>query len=290
MSKQEPSRTGRRAVWMMVLSCLSCLILTVLAVLLMLCTTFGSAKYMQNCVKKSRYGAIACIDMLEDFTSYGAAAGFDADTMTDFLSADQVESDMIDAVAGMYADTLTYYTRSNVAETVYSAMEQAAAERGITLEGETKTAVETVAEAVRLEYASYTAVPLVSQLRTLTRKLQKVAVVGAVICAALLVAAGVAVTRVCRRSPRLGGRSFVYAFGGAALACLVLGLAVEPMLGLQRLSIEPLALKKLLLAYIGGMFNRILLIGIVYLVIAAAIEIGASLRRKQRLRRAAEQE
>lgn len=144
-----------------------------LAVFVMLFTTFGNVGYMQSCVKSSGYAQSAYDDMVQDFISYGAATGFDADVMTGFMSVDQVESDMQDAVAGLYAKTLTYYTRDNIAEAVYSAMEQATADRGITLEGETKTAVETVAEAVRMEYASYTAVPLVSQLRTLVQKLQR---------------------------------------------------------------------------------------------------------------------
>jgi len=139
--------------------------------------------------KSSGYAQSAYDDMVQDFISYGAATGFDADVMTGFMSVDQVESDMQDAVAGLYAKTLTYYTRDNIAEAVYSAMEQATADRGITLEGETKTAVETVAEAVRMEYASYTAVPLVSQLRTLVQKLQKVMVIGLVVSAVLLCAA-----------------------------------------------------------------------------------------------------
>ena len=154
MTQQKNSRKGS-AVWPMVLSWLSSLILALLAVFVMLFTTFGNVGYMQSCVKSSGYAQSAYDDMVQDFISYGAATGFDADVMTGFMSVDQVESDMQDAVAGLYAKTLTYYTRDNIAEAVYSAMEQATADRGITLEGETKTAVETVAEAVRMEYASY---------------------------------------------------------------------------------------------------------------------------------------
>ena len=150
MTQQKNSRKGS-AVWPMVLSWLSSLILALLAVFVMLFTTFGNVGYMQSCVKSSGYAQSAYDDMVQDFISYGAATGFDADVMTGFMSVDQVESDMQDAVAGLYAKTLTYYTRDNIAEAVYSAMEQATADRGITLEGETKTAVETVAEAVRME-------------------------------------------------------------------------------------------------------------------------------------------
>ena len=39
--------------------------------------------------------------------------------MTGFMSVDQVESDMQDAVAGLYAKTLTYYTVSYTHLDVY---------------------------------------------------------------------------------------------------------------------------------------------------------------------------
>ena len=205
MTQQKNSRKGS-TVWPMVLSWLSSLILALLAVFVMLFTTFGNVGYMQSCVKSSGYAQSAYDDMVQDFISYGAATGFDADVMTGFMSVDQVESDMQDAVAGLYAKTLTYYTRDNIAEAVYNAMEQATADRGITLEGDTKTAVETVAEAVRMEYASYTAVPLVSQLRTLVQKLQKVMVIGLVVSAVLLCAAVVSMLRISRKYARLGAR------------------------------------------------------------------------------------
>ena len=272
MTQQKNSRKGS-AVWPMVLSWLSSLILALLAVFVMLFTTFGNVGYMQSCVKSSGYAQSAYDDMVQDFISYGAATGFDADVMTGFMSVDQVESDMQDAVAGLYAKTLTYYTRDNIAEAVYSAMEQATADRGITLEGETKTAVETVAEAVRMEYASYTAVPLVSQLRTLVQKLQKVMVIGLVVSAVL---------RISRKDARLGARCLVYALGGAAVVCLVLGVGVKPMIGLTRLGIDPPALKNLLIAYVGGLFGRFVVMAVIYFVLAIVLGVLVSRHKKHR--------
>ena len=262
MTQQKNSRKGS-AVWPMVLSWLSSLILALLAVFVMLFTTFGNVGYMQSCVKSSGDAQSAYADMVQDFISYGAATGFDADVMTGFMSVDQVESDMQDAVAGLYAKTLTYYTRDNIAEAVYSAMEQATADRGITLEGETKTAVETVAEAVRMEYASYTAVPLVSQLRTLVQKLQKVMIIGLVVSAVL-------------------ARCLVYALGGAAVVCLVLGVGVKPMIGLTRLGIDPPALKNLLIAYVGGLFGRFVVMAVIYFVLAIVLGVLVSRHKKHR--------
>ena len=281
MTQQKNSRKGS-AVWPMVLSWLSSLILTLLAVFVMLFTTFGNAGYMQSCVKSSGYAQSAYDDMVQDFISYGAATGFDADVMTGFMSVDQVESDMQDAVAGLYAKTLTYYTRDNIAEAVYNAMEQATADRGITLEGDTKTAVETVAEAVRMEYASYTAVPLVSQLRTLVQKLQKVMVIGLVVSAVLLCAAVVSMLRISRKDARLGARCLVYALGGAAVVCLVLGVGVKPMICLTRLGIDPPALKNLLIAYVGGLFGRFVVMAVIYFVLAIVLGVLVSRHKKHR--------
>ena len=270
MTQQKNSRKGS-AVWPMVLSWLSSLILALLAVFVMLFTTFGNVGYMQSCVKSSGYAQSAYDDMVQDFISYGAATGFDADVMTGFMSVDQVESDMQDAVAGLYAKTLTYYTRDNIAEAVYSAMEQATADRGITLEGETKMAVETVAEAVRMEYASYTAVPLVSQLRTLVQKLQKVMVIGLVVSAVLLCAAVVSMLHISRKDARLGARCLVYALGGAAVVCLVLGVGIDPP-----------ALKNLLIAYVGGLFGRFVVMAVIYFVLAIVLGVLVSRHKKHR--------
>ena len=176
----------------------------------------------------------------------------------------------------------SYYTRDNIAEAVYSAMEQATADRGITLEGETKTAVETVAEAVRMEYASYTAVPLVSQLRTLVQKLQKVMVIGLVVSAVLLCAAVVSMLRISRKDARLGARCLVYALGGAAVVCLVLGVGVKPMIGLTRLGIDPPALKNLLIASVGGLFGRFVVMAVIYFVLAIVLGVLVSRHKKHR--------
>ena len=273
MTQQKNSRKGS-AVWPMVLSWLSSLILALLAVFVMLFTTFGNVGYMQSCVKSSGYAQSAYDDMVQDFISYGAATGFDADVMTGFMSVDQVESDMQDAVAGLYAKTLTYYTRDNIAEAVYSAMEQATADRGM--------AVETVAEAVRMEYASYTAVPLVRQLRTLVQKLQKVMVIGLVVSAVLLCAAVVSMLHISRKDARLGARCLVYALGGAAVVCLVLGVGVKPMIGLTRLGIDPPALKNLLIAYVGGLFGRFVVMAVIYFVLAIVLGVLVSRHKKHR--------
>ena len=282
MEKNSVKKKRGSVGWALGLSWLSTLLLAILAIFLMLLTTICSEGFMRKQVTRSSFADYAYSYLYDNYVSYGASTGFDADVMTGFMSVDQVESDMQDAVAGLYAKTLTYYTRDNIAEAVYSAMEQATADRGITLEGETKTAVETVAEAVRMEYASYTAVPLVSQLRTLVQKLQKVMVIGLVVSAVLLCAAVVSMLHISRKDARLGARCLVYALGGAAVVCLVLGVGVKPMIGLTRLGIDPPALKNLLIAYVGGLFGRFVVMAVIYFVLAIVLGVLVSRHKKHR--------
>lgn len=265
----------------MVLSWLSSLILALLAVFVMLFTTFGNVGYMQSCVKSSGYAQSAYDDMVQDFISYGAATGFDADVMTGFMSVDQVESDMQDAVAGLYAKTLTYYTRDNIAEAVYNAMEQATADRGITLEGDTKTAVETVAGLcvwVCLLHRGAAGQPAAYP----GAETAKVMIIGLVVSAVLLCAAVVSMLRIGRKDARLGARCLVYALGGAAVVCLVLGVGVKPMIGLTRLGIDPPALKNLLIAYVGGLFGRFVVMAVIYFVLAIVLGVLVSRHKKHR--------
>ena len=105
MTQQKNSRKGS-TVWPMVLSWLSSLILALLAVFVMLFTTFGNVGYMQSCVKSSGYAQSAYDDMVQDFISYGAATGFDADVMTSTLSRDQINTDMEQAVTDLYAGNM----------------------------------------------------------------------------------------------------------------------------------------------------------------------------------------
>ena len=282
MEKSNVKKKRGSVGWALGLSWLSTLLLAILAIFLMLLTTICSEGFMRKQVTRSSFADYAYSYLYDNYVSYGASTGFDADVMTGFMSVDQVESDMQDAVAGLYAKTLTYYTRDNIAEAVYNAMEQATADRGITLEGDTKTAVETVAEAVRMEYASYTAVPLVSQLRTLVQKLQKVMVIGLVVSAVLLCAAVVSMLRISRKDARLGARCLVYALGGAAVVCLVLGVGVKPMIGLTRLGIDPPALKNLLIAYVGGLFGRFVVMAVIYFVLAIVLGVLVSRHKKHR--------
>ena len=159
--------------------------------------------------------------------------------MTAVLDPVQIEQDMKDAISGLYAKSPYRYDRPAIAEQAYAAMEAEAAEKGVTLEGETADNVRVVAEAVRQVYASATSVPLLSLLYNGLQKLRTVLLIGLPLCLVFVAMAATLMLRISRHDAILGARSLSFALGGAGLVSLVIGLAVAPTLGLDRLNLNP---------------------------------------------------
>lgn len=273
---------GGTAPWTLGLGWLFSFLLVILATLLMLLTTLCSAGYMKSRVSACGYGETAYVTMREQFIGYGAATGFSEDTMTSFLDPVQIEQDMKDSIDGLYAESPYRYDRPAIAEQLYAKMEEEAAAKGVTLEGETADNVKIVAEAVRQVYASATAVPLLSQLYTLLQKLRTVLLIGIPVCLVFTAMAGTLMLRISRHDAMLGARSLSFSLGGAGIVCAVVGLTVAPSLGLDRLNLSPPALKDLLVSYVNGLFGRFVLFGVVYLVLAVAVALLLSLHPAHR--------
>ena len=159
--------------------------------------------------------------------------------MTAVLDPVQIEQDMKDAISGLYAKSPYRYDRPAIAEQAYAAMEAEAAEKGVTLEGETADNVRVMAEAVRQVYACATSVPLLSLLYTGLQKLRTVLLIGLPLCLVFVAMAATLMLRISRHDAILGARSLSFALGGAGLVSLVIGLAVAPTLGLDRLNLTP---------------------------------------------------
>ena len=71
--------------------------------------------------------------------------------------------------------------------------------------------------------------------------------------------------------------------GCVAVVCLVLGLAVYPLLHLQDLSLNPLAFKNLVVGYVQGMFSRFTIFAALYFVIALLLgELLGFRKRRQK--------
>ena len=285
MKKQGKFHFGNTQ-WALLLGWIASLLLVVLAVGLVLFSTLGTGSYMESAVRKSDFGRTACDVMEQDFISFGAGAGFSAETMTAALSPEQVEQDMVDSIHRIYEGNLAAHEQNAIAETTYAAMEQEAAAKGVTLEGDTRDTVEIVAEAVRQEYVNYTSLPLRVQLGTLIKKVQKLVWIVAAGCALLAAASVLVLLRVTRRDPRMASRSLVFALAGAALVYLVIGLAVNPMMDLQRLSLEPVSLKNLVVCYVEGIFSRFTVFAAIYFAIS--LVLGLLLRPRKHKKESAE--
>lgn len=283
MAKTKKKSAGSGAGWSLVLSYISSLLLTVLAALLLLYSTLCSASYMQGQVRKTGFGQTAYQAMCEDFTSYAAATGFSAETLTGVISQDQIETDLNADIDRLYDDVYARDTHLEIAEAAYSAMEAEAQAKGVTLEGQVKEGVEVIAEAMRQEYVGYTNTPLASQLHTFILKVEKIMWVGVAICAVFTALALILMMRMSKNNARLGARCLVFSFGAAAVVCLVLGLAIYPLLNLQNLNLNPLAFKNLVLGYVQGMFSRFNIFAVLYFIIALLLgELLGFHKRRQK--------
>lgn len=268
------------AVWSLCLGALSTLLLVVLAALLMVYSTLCSASYMQNIARDSGFAATMYITLKEDYMSYGAATGFSPETMTGFLDEDQIAKDLDESIERLYQATYTANPHDEIAQSLYQAMEQEAAARGLELSSENAEGIEQLVQLVRVEYANYTAVPLATQLHTIISKVLRVIWVGVAVCAVLAAVALFLTVAIPRRQAPLGVRCLVYSLLGAALVCLLLGVAVYPMLPLPHLNLEPLAYKNLIVSYVQGMFARFNLFAAIYFVLALLVAELLGLRKK----------
>ena len=284
MKKQGSIRSGN-TLWALILGWIASFLLVMLATALVMFSTLSSSGYMENAVRKSGYGQSACDLMKEDFISFGAGSGFSAETMTAALSPEQVEQDMVDSVSRLYEGNLAAHEQNSIAEITFAAMEQEAAAKGVTLEGDTRDAVEIVAEAVRQEYVNYTTLPLRVQLGTLVKKVQKLVWIIVAGCAVLAAASVLVLLRVTGRDARMASRSLVFALAGAAFVCLMIGLAVNPVMGLERLALEPASLKNLVVCYIEGLFSRFNVFAGIYF--GLALLLGLLLKGREHTSRSA---
>ena len=269
MTQQKNSRKGS-AVWPMVLSWLSSLIVALLAVFVMLFTTFGNVGYMQSCVKSSGYAQSAYDDMVQDFISYGAATGFDADVMTSTLSRDQINTDMEQAVSDLYAGNTAVNARENIKTDLNAVLVADLNSRGKDVTEDVASAVEIVADACRLDYANYVAIPLASQLYTVITKVDRLALPGVIVTALLCAVSLVLMIRLAGSS-RLGVRCLTFTFTAGALLCALGATVLYPLLGLDNFSLEPASIRALVLTYLHSMLGSLGIFAAVYALVAAIL-------------------
>lgn len=245
MEKNNVKKKRGSVVWALGLSWLSTLLLAILAIFLMLLTTVCSEGFMRKQVTRSSFADYAYSYLYDNYVSYGASTGFDADVMTSTLSRDQINTDMEQAVTDLYAGNTAVNARENVKTDLNAVLVADLNSRGKDVTEDVASAVEIVADACRLDYANYVAIPLASQLYTVITKVDRLALPGVIVTALLCAVSLVLMLRLAGSS-RLGVRCLTFTFTASALLCALGATALYPLLGLDHFSLEPASILSLI--------------------------------------------
>ena len=236
----------------------------------MLLTTVCSESFMRKQVDRSDFADYAYSYLYDNFVSYGSSTGFEADVITSTISREQINADMEQAVTDLYAGNTTVNARENVKSEINDVLLADLSSRGKDVTEDVSSAVEIVADACRLDYANYVAIPLASQLYTIITKMNRLVLPG-VIAAALLCAVSLVLMMRLAGSSRLGVRCLTFTFTASALLCALGATVLYPLLGLDKLSLEPASIRALVLTYLRSMFGSLGIFAAVYALVAVIL-------------------
>ncbi len=253
--------------WALLLSWLSTVLLVVLAFLLLLQSTVCNASFMKAQVSRSSFADYAYSYLYDNFVSYGASTGFNADVITSTLSREQIIADMEQNVTDLYKGDTAVYSRDGFRDQLNDVLLADLTSRNVTITDETKEAVHIVADACRLDYANYVAIPLASQLYTVITKIERLLLPGIVGTAVLCAAALFLMIRLAGGS-RFGVRCLTFTFLASALLCTLGAMVLYPLLGLDNFSLEPASIRALVLTYLQNMFGSLGIFAAIYALIA----------------------
>lgn len=285
MNSNKKKKRGGADFQQLLLSYLLSLFLVGIALALVLTTTIGRAGYFKSALKKSSYATAVYESLCENYQSYGAAAGFSADVITSFISPEEIESDLSEAVDAMYAGDVSMQQHPEIHEAAMTTMKEDAAARGYEVTEEVETALELVADACQADYDNYVCVPLVSQMAGFTATVQRYAMGILIVCLVLGLAAVWFITKRPGSAP-FKVRLLTFSLLTSALVCTVLTFFVYPMMHLGDLNVSPTSLKLLICNYVHGIFSSFGVYLLIYVLISAgliALEIAARRKAKQRI-------
>ncbi len=256
--------------WALLLAWLSTLLLTALALLLTLLTTICSENFMRKQVARSHFADYAYSYLYDNFVSYGSSTGFEEDVITSTISREQINADMEQAVTDLYAGNTAVNARENVKSEINDVLLADLASRGKDVTEDVVSAVEIVADACRLDYANYVAIPLASQLYTVITKVNRLALPGVIVTALLCAVSLVLMIRLAGSS-RLGVRCLTFTFTAGAILCALGATVLYPLLGLDNFSLEPASIRALVLTYLHSMLGSLGIFAAVYALVAAIL-------------------
>ena len=278
-----PRSKGNTA-WALIMSWLSSLLLTLLAFFLVLLTTICSPAFMKQQVARSGFSETAYTYLYDNFVSYGASSGFSADVMTSAISRDQITADMDSAVTRLYDGDTALDSRDSIQTATYDALLANLNARGVDVTSDVESAVAIVADACRLDYANYVAIPLASQLYTIIEKFDRIVPIS-VAAMALVCAASIFLMLRLAASPRFAVRCLTFAFTASAVLCSIGATALVPAMHLNNLNLNPASVKQLIITYVQNLFGRFGLFALIYgalAVILLALPFTAGSRTKRR--------
>lgn len=284
MNRNKKPRSGAD-IQQLLLSYLLALFLVGAALALVLMTTFGRAGYFKSALKKSSYATAVYESLCENYQSYGAAAGFSPDVITSFISPEEIENDLSEAVDAMYAGDISMQEHPEIHEAAMTTMKDDAAARGYEVTEEVETALELVADACQADYDNYVCVPLVSQMAGFISKVQSYALGILVVCLVLGLVSVLVITKRPDSAP-FKVRLLTFSLLASALVCAVLTFAVYPMMHLGDLNVSPTSLKLLICNYVHGIFSSFGIYLFIYAILSAgliALEIAARRKARQRI-------
>jgi len=153
--------------------------------------------------------------------------------------------------------------RNEIANSTYDAMAADAAARGRELNDTNKQGVSIVADACRSDYASYVSIPLASQLNLLIGKLQNILWI-VLLASVLFCALAIYLTVSLSGGRKTAYRCLFFALTASALLCLLIAAALNPMLRMENLNLEPASLRLFLASYVRGVFESFGIFAAVY--------------------------
>ena len=239
---------------------------------------------MKQQVARSGFSETAYTYLYDNFVSYGASSGFSADVMTSAISRDQITADMDSAVARLYDGDTALDSRDSIQTATYDALLANLNARGVDVTSDVESAVAIVADACRLDYANYVAIPLASQLYTIIEKFDRIVPIS-VAAMALVCAASIFLMLRLAGSPRFAVRCLTFAFTASAVLCSIGATALVPAMHLNNLNLNPASVKQLIITYVQNLFGRFGLFALVYgalAVILLALTFTAGSRTKRR--------
>ena len=260
MEKNNVKKKRGSVVWALGLSWLSTLLLAILAIFLMLLTTICSEGFMRKQVTRSSFADYAYSYLYDNY----------ADVMTSTLSRDQINTDMEQAVTDLYAGNTAVNARENVKTDLNAVLVADLNSRGKDVTEDVASAVEIVADACRLDYANYVAIPLASQLYTAITKVDRLALPGVIVTALLCAVSLVLMIRLAGSS-RLGVRCLTFTFTAGAILCALGATVLYRLLGLDNFSLEPASIRALVLTYLRSMLGSLGIFAAVYALVAAIL-------------------